>query len=90
VNREITEVLHRLWFDERVRHFLRDGKVVPFEQTEAVVERSYRPFEECGFGLRPRASATQGGQKEESRNNTAVGRMGISGAHFSQFRHLSS
>jgi RimJ/RimL family protein N-acetyltransferase len=43
--------LHELWIDERVRRFLWDGKVIPFEQTQDTVEKSVRLFEERGFGL---------------------------------------
>jgi RimJ/RimL family protein N-acetyltransferase len=43
--------LHRLWNDELVRRFLWDGKVVPLEQTEAIVERNNQLFENFGFGL---------------------------------------
>jgi ribosomal-protein-alanine N-acetyltransferase len=43
--------LHRIWTDEAVRRFLWDGRVVPLEQTEAIVERSNRLFDERGYGL---------------------------------------
>lgn len=43
--------LHRLWTDEHVRRFLWDGKVVPFEQTAAIVERNETLFQESGFGI---------------------------------------
>lgn len=43
--------LHRLWINERVRRFLWDGKVIPLEQTVAIIEMSNRLFAERGFGL---------------------------------------
>lgn len=48
-------VLHRLWIDERVRRFLWDGKVVPLEQTQDIVKRNNRLFEDCAFGIWGRA-----------------------------------
>lgn len=44
-------ILHRLWTDKPVRRFLWDGKVVPLKQTEEIVEKNSRLFEESGFGI---------------------------------------
>jgi len=43
--------LHALWTDEPVRRFLWDGRAIPLEQTQAVVEESVRLFRERGLGL---------------------------------------
>ena len=43
--------LHALWTDERVRQFLWNGKVIPIERTQEIIERSSRLFDERGFGL---------------------------------------
>jgi len=46
-----SENLHTLWTDERVRQFLWDGEVIPFERTWEIIETSSRLFDERGFGL---------------------------------------
>ena len=51
VERSEAAALHRLWIDERVRRFLWDGEVIPFERTREIVDRNQRLFEEEGFGL---------------------------------------
>ena len=43
--------LHRLWTNENVRRFLWDGKIISLAETEAIIEKSNRLFEECRFGL---------------------------------------
>ena len=43
--------LHALWTDEPVRRFLWDGKVIPREETQAIVDESGRLFREHRFGL---------------------------------------
>jgi RimJ/RimL family protein N-acetyltransferase len=40
-----------MWIDKAVRRFLWDGKVVAFEETKAIVERSQLLFKERGYGL---------------------------------------
>ena len=45
------DALHALWTDEPVRRFLWDGRVIPFEETRAVVEESERLFQQHRFGL---------------------------------------
>ena len=51
IRREDVLSLHRIWIDEAVRRFLWDGMMIPLEETEAIVERSNRQFEERGYGV---------------------------------------
>lgn len=43
--------LHALWADEPVRRFLWDGRVIPLDETRAIVAESGRLFRERGLGL---------------------------------------
>jgi RimJ/RimL family protein N-acetyltransferase len=43
--------LHRLWMEPPVRRFLWDDRVIPPEQTAAIVRDSLRLFATDGFGL---------------------------------------
>ena len=43
--------LHALWTDEPVRRFLWDGRVIAFEETQAIVDESGRLFRDRRFGL---------------------------------------
>ena len=45
------EVVHELWTDEHVRHFLFDERVMPLEEARSIVEQSVRSFEERGYGV---------------------------------------
>lgn len=43
--------LHRLWTDEPVRRFLWDGQIITLEETQEILERNSRLFEESDFGI---------------------------------------
>ena len=45
------DALHALWTDEPVRRFLWDGRVIPCDETRAIVGESGRLFRERRFGL---------------------------------------
>jgi ribosomal-protein-alanine N-acetyltransferase len=51
IRREEVLALHGIWIEESVRRFLWDGLIVPLKETEAIVERSQRLFQERGYGL---------------------------------------
>lgn len=45
------ELVHELWTDTHVRHFLFDERVIPLEEVRSIVEQSLRSFEERGYGI---------------------------------------
>lgn len=55
------DALHALWTAPRVRRFLWDDRVVPREQTDAILRQSVEWFDRRGYGLwsiRPAAGST--------------------------------
>ena len=45
------EVVHELWTNRDVRHFLFDERVIPLEEARSIVEQSIRSFQEGGYGI---------------------------------------
>ena len=45
------ENLHALWTEERFRHYLWDGEVVPRAQTQSILERNESQFDEFGYSI---------------------------------------
>ena len=45
------ELVHNLWTNKDVRHFLFDDRVIALDEARSLVEQSLRSFEEHGYGL---------------------------------------
>lgn len=45
------ELVHELWTNSDVRHFLFDDRVIPLDEARSLVEQSVRSFEERGYGI---------------------------------------
>ena len=45
------ELVHELWTNSGVRHFLFDDRVIPLDEARSLVEQSVRSFEERGYGI---------------------------------------
>ena len=45
------ELIHHLWTNKDVRHFLFDDRVISLDEARSLVEQSLLSFEEHGFGL---------------------------------------
>ena len=45
------ELVHRLWTNSDVRHFLFDERVISLDEARSIVEQSLRSFEERGYGI---------------------------------------
>src|SRR5687768_13041244 len=45
------ELIHALWTNVRVRHFLFDGRVISQDEARSFVEASLANFEQYGYGL---------------------------------------
>ena len=45
------EVVHELWTNGDVRHFLFDERVIPLDEARSIVEQSLLSFQERGFGI---------------------------------------
>lgn len=43
--------LHAIWTDEAVRRFLWDGKIIPVDETRAIIEESRRLFASKAYGI---------------------------------------
>ena len=45
------EVVHALWTNSDVRHFLFDERMIPLDEARSIVEQSLLSFQERGFGI---------------------------------------
>lgn len=45
------ELVHELWTNSDVRHFLFDERVIPLDEARSIVEQSLLSFQERGFGI---------------------------------------
>ena len=45
------ELVHELWTNSDVRHFLFDERVIPLDEARSIVEQSLLNFQEHGFGI---------------------------------------
>ena len=45
------ELIHEIWTNSDVRHFLFDDRVIPLDEARLLVEQSVRSFEERGYGI---------------------------------------
>lgn len=48
---ENVELVHGLWTNSDVRHFLFDERVISLDEARSIVEQSLRSFEERGYGI---------------------------------------
>ena len=51
VQTEDVELVHELWTNSDVRHFLFDDRVIPLDEARSLVEQSVRSFQERGYGI---------------------------------------
>jgi [ribosomal protein S5]-alanine N-acetyltransferase len=45
------QIIHQLWMNDHVRHFLFDDRIISLDEARKFVERSLTSFRENGYGL---------------------------------------
>jgi [ribosomal protein S5]-alanine N-acetyltransferase len=48
---EDIQIIHQLWTNDHVRHFLFDNRIISLDEARIFVERSLTSFRENGYGL---------------------------------------
>jgi ribosomal-protein-alanine N-acetyltransferase len=45
------QIIHQLWTNDHVRHFLFDNRIIPIDEARSFVETSLTSFRESGYGI---------------------------------------